>query len=51
MEVKILDLKRQYELIQDKIEQAVCEQMRSGMYIGGKAVSDFEKKICGIYRC
>lgn len=44
MEVKILDLKRQYELIQDKIEQAVCEQMRSGMYIGGKAVSDFEKK-------
>lgn len=44
MEVKILDLKRQYELIQDKIEQAVCEQMRSGMYIGGKAVTDFEKK-------
>ena len=44
MEVKILDLARQYELIQEKVEQAVCEQMRSGMYIGGKAVADFEKK-------
>ncbi len=44
MEVKILDLSRQYELIQEKVEKAVCEQMRSGMYIGGKAVADFEKK-------
>lgn len=44
MEVKILDLARQYELIREKVEQAVCEQMESGMYIGGKAVSDFEKK-------
>lgn len=44
MEVKILDLSRQYERLQEKIEQAVCEQMRSGMYIGGKAVADFEGK-------
>lgn len=44
MEVKILDLTRQYELIRDKIEKAVREQMESGMYIGGKAVSDFEEK-------
>lgn len=44
MEVKILDLSRQYALIQEKVEQAVCEQMKSGMYIGGKAVADFEKK-------
>lgn len=44
MEVKILDLARQYEKIQEKVEQAVCEQMKSGMYIGGKAVADFEKK-------
>ncbi len=43
MEVKILDLARQYKEIQNEIEQAVCEQMRSGMYIGGKAVNDFEK--------
>ena len=44
MEVKILDLARQYKLIQAEVEKAVCEQMASGMYIGGKAVADFEKK-------
>lgn len=44
MEVKILDLARQYNLIREKVEKAVCEQMESGMYIGGKAVADFEKK-------
>lgn len=44
MEVKILDLSRQYKLIEEKVEKAVCEQMKSGMYIGGKAVADFEKK-------
>lgn len=44
MKVNILDLTRQYELIQEKVEQAVCEQMRSGAYIGGKAVIDFEEK-------
>ncbi len=44
MEVKMLDLTRQYERFWEKIEQAVCEQMRSGIYIGGKAVADFEKK-------
>ena len=44
MKVNILDLTRQYEIIQDKVEQAVCQQMRSGMYIGGKAVTDFEEK-------
>ena len=44
MNVKILDLTRQYEIIKDKVEAAVCEQMRSGAYIGGKAVTDFEEK-------
>lgn len=44
MEVKILDLTRQYEIIREKVEQAVCEQMAGGMYIGGAAVADFEKK-------
>ena len=44
MNVKILDLTRQYEMIQEKVEKAVCEQMRSGAYIGGKAVVDFEEK-------
>lgn len=42
MKVNILDLQRQYQEIQEEVEKAVCEQMRTGMYIGGKAVSDFE---------
>lgn len=44
MNVKILDLARQYAMIQDKVEKAVVEQMKSGIYIGGSAVTDFEKK-------
>lgn len=43
MNVNILNLQRQYQEIQEEIEKAVCEQMRTGMYIGGKAVLDFEK--------
>lgn len=44
MDIKILDLTRQYNIIQKKVEPVVLEQMRSGMYIGGTAVADFEKK-------
>ncbi|MDO5156758.1 MAG: DegT/DnrJ/EryC1/StrS family aminotransferase [Eubacteriales bacterium] len=44
MKVNILDLTRQYKLLQEQVEKAVCEQMRSGAYIGGKAVVDFEEK-------
>ena len=44
MNVKILDLTRQYEIVKEKVEAAVCEQMKSGAYIGGKAVTDFEEK-------
>lgn len=44
MNVRILDLTRQYEIIQENVERAVLEQMKSGMYIGGTAVTDFEKK-------
>lgn len=44
MDVKILDLTRQYALLEEKIEKAVLEQMRSGVYIGGSAVVDFENK-------
>lgn len=47
MDVKILDLTRQYGFIQKEVEAAVCEQMKSGMYIGGKAVADFEKDFAG----
>lgn len=44
MNVRILDLTRQYEIIQEKVEKAVLEQMKSGNYIGGAAVTDFEAK-------
>lgn len=43
MEVKILDLTRQYAQIKDEVEKAVCEQMESGMFIGGTSVMEFEK--------
>jgi len=43
MEVKFLDLTKDYGRIKDKIEKAVCDQLRQGVYIGGKAVEDFEK--------
>lgn len=43
MEVRILDLTRQYEIIKDEVEKAVCEQMASGQYIMGAAVANFEK--------
>lgn len=44
MEVKILDLTRQYRSIKKEIEKNVCAQMQSGQYIMGKAVADFEKE-------
>lgn len=43
MEVRILDLTRQYESIREEVEEAVLKQMRSGMYIMGSAVEKFEK--------
>lgn len=44
MDIKILDLTRQYALIREKVERAICEQAESGMYIGGSAVGNFEKR-------
>lgn len=44
MDVKILDLTRQYEMLREEVESAVLKQMRSGMYIMGSAVTEFEKK-------
>ncbi len=40
-----VDLVRQYRLISDEIDSAVLEVVRSGRYIGGAVVSDFEKQL------
>lgn len=44
MNVKLLDLTRQYELLKDRLEPAILNQMASGMYVMGKTVTDFEAK-------
>ncbi|MDJ0728405.1 MAG: DegT/DnrJ/EryC1/StrS family aminotransferase [Crocosphaera sp.] len=40
-----VDLVRQYKLISDEIDRAVLEVVRSGRYIGGTIVSDFEQQL------
>lgn len=43
MKVPFFDLKRQYQQIGRQAEELVCEVMRSGQYIEGSAVKEFEK--------
>lgn len=45
MEVNILDLKKEYEIIKEEVEEAVVKLLRSGNYVMGEAVADFEKKM------
>ncbi|MEL4894965.1 DegT/DnrJ/EryC1/StrS family aminotransferase [Crocosphaera sp. Alani8] len=40
-----VDLVRQYKNISDEIDRAVLEVVRSGRYIGGAIVSDFEEQL------
>lgn len=42
MKVPFFDLKRQYQQIGTQLEERVCEVMRSGQYIEGSAVKEFE---------
>ncbi|MCL2222113.1 MAG: DegT/DnrJ/EryC1/StrS family aminotransferase [Oscillospiraceae bacterium] len=42
MTVPFLNLTRQYEQLSDRLEAKVVEVMRSGAYIGGKYVENFE---------
>jgi dTDP-4-amino-4,6-dideoxygalactose transaminase len=49
-----VDLARQYQLIREEIEVATLEVLKSGRYIGGAIVSDFEKQFAnyvGVSEC
>lgn len=45
MKIPFLNLNRQYEQLQNEIEFAVVEVLRSGAYIGGKYVDEFESEM------
>lgn len=45
MRVPFFDLKRQYEEIGPQAEKRVCEVMRSGQYVEGPAVKEFERSM------
>ena len=50
-QIPFFDLTRQYAQIQKEVEPAVCAQLASCGYIGGKAVSEFEADFaafCGV---
>ena len=42
MKVPFLDLKASFTEIQDEIENAVLDSIRSGQYIGGDSLHSFE---------
>lgn len=42
MDVKLFDLTRQYQILKDQMEPAVCAQMAGGIFIMGDAVTEFE---------
>lgn len=49
--IPAMNVVRQYESIQEKLDQAVLEVLHSGQFILGKTVEDFEKKFadyCGV---
>ncbi|MBR2401337.1 MAG: DegT/DnrJ/EryC1/StrS family aminotransferase [Lachnospiraceae bacterium] len=45
MKVPFFDVKRQYEIIKEDVEEAVVAVMRSGQYIEGPAVKELEKEM------
>ncbi len=54
MTVKFLDLKKQYNLLKEEIDEAVKNVFSNGSFIGGNDVSAFEdsfSKYCGTKHC
>ncbi len=49
-----IDLARQYQSISEETEAAVLQVLQSGLYIGGKVVTDFEQQLAnyvGVSEC
>jgi dTDP-4-amino-4,6-dideoxygalactose transaminase len=54
MKVKFFDLQRQYSKIGSEIEKSTIEILRSGNYVSGNKVREFEEKFaeyCGVQYC
>jgi dTDP-3-amino-3,4,6-trideoxy-alpha-D-glucose transaminase len=54
MQIPLIDLKAQYLSIKPEIDQAMQEVIENTAFIGGKALSDFEKsfaEFCGANHC
>lgn len=49
--VPILNLKAQYDSIQDELEKNILEVLRSGSYVLGKYVSKLEEEVAAICDC
>ena len=42
--IRFVDLKRQYETIKDELDKSINEVLSSGRYIGGESVANFERE-------
>ena len=49
MNIELMDVKRQHLAHKEEFENSVTEVLRSGSYIGGKFVKDFEEKFAAYY--
>jgi dTDP-4-amino-4,6-dideoxygalactose transaminase len=51
MQVPFQDLKGQYESIQDEVDHAIGQVVRSGAFSGGSFVEAFEKEFAAFCDC
>ncbi|MCP9234779.1 DegT/DnrJ/EryC1/StrS aminotransferase family protein [Lewinella sp. JB7] len=49
--IQMVDLKTQYERMQEEVDQAVLEVIRGGAFINGPAVKDFQSGLQDFLRC